>query len=69
MDEILIEVGDELPCPWCDRTNGQVIAKVIKIENLSKKFTTVKHIYLGCEQKHIITVWKKSCHSKLVQEK
>jgi hypothetical protein len=58
MKEITIEIGDELPCPWCDRTNGQVIAKVFKIKDLSKEITTVKEIYLDCEYKHIITVWK-----------
>jgi len=65
MKETLIEVGDEMCCPWCDRTNGQVIAKVFKIKDLSKKITTVKEIYLDCEQKHIITIWKnKQNHSE-----
>ena len=59
MEEVTIEIGDELPCPWCDRTNGQVIAKVSQIKDLSKKITTVKEIYLDCEHKHIITIWKK----------
>lgn len=61
MKEVTIEIGDELPCPWCGRTNGQVIAKVFKIKDLSKEITTVKEIYLDCEHKHIITIWK---HSK-----
>jgi hypothetical protein len=59
LKETTIEVGDKLPCPWCDRNNGQVIAKIKKITNMSKKIINVKYIYLDCNDTHIITIWKK----------